>query len=65
MRKFVEAYRKIGDPEDRFDIDFWQAQGPEAIFRAALDLVLDAERLKHGHVDEPRFDRSVESFRKL
>jgi len=35
MRKPTEAYRRIGDPEDDFDIAFWQAQGPEAIFDAA------------------------------
>ena len=38
MLKVVEAYRKIGDPEDRFDVEFWQAQGDRAIFQAALEL---------------------------
>lgn len=59
-----EAYRKIGDPDDRFDIEFWQAQGDVAIFRAALEIVLDAQRLKNGHADEPRILRTVESFQK-
>ena len=35
MREIRESYRKIGDPEDRFDIEFRQSQGPEAIFEAA------------------------------
>jgi len=64
-KKIVETYRKIGDPDDHFDIEFWQSQGDEAIFRAALELVMDTQRLKNGHVDEPRLLRTVESFQKL
>jgi len=65
MAEIIEAYRKIGDPEDRFDIEFWQSQGAQAIFRAALELVLDSQILRNGHADEPRLQRSVESFQKL
>jgi hypothetical protein len=35
MREIYEAYRRIGDTDERFDIDFWQSQGDEAIFKAA------------------------------
>jgi hypothetical protein len=65
MAEIVEAYRKIGDPEDRFDIEFWQSQGAQAIFRAALELVLDSQRLRNGHADEPRLQRTIESFQRL
>ncbi len=61
----TESYGRMGDPGNRFDVEFWQAQGPEAIFEAALDLVLDAMLLKTGHAVEPRLQRSVESFRKI
>jgi hypothetical protein len=47
-----------GEPADReFDIDFWQEQGDEAIFRAAWEMVLMAERFKHDR--EPTFQRTV------
>ena len=58
-------FRKLGDPDDRFDRDFWQSQGPAAIFDAALEIVLDEIMLKTGHADEPRLQRTVESFQKL
>jgi len=64
MRKIVEAYRRIGDTDDRFDIAFWQSQGDEAIFKAALDMLLDYLMLRYGHVDEPRLQRTIESFGK-
>lgn len=62
MPEIVEAYRKIGDPDDRFDVEFWQRQGPEAIFRAALELIMDAQIVRHGHADEPRLQRTIEHF---
>ena len=65
MTPFYESYRRIGDPEDRFDIQFWQAQGDQAIFEASLELVLDSLIVKNGHADEPRLLRTVESFQKL
>ena len=65
MREITEAYRKIGDPDDRFDIEFWQSQGDRAIFQAALELARDAMIVRHGHVDEPRLQRTVESFQRL
>jgi hypothetical protein len=64
MRDIKESYGRIGDDEDRFDIEFWQRQGDQAIFNAALDMVLDYLMLRHGHVDEPRLQRTVESFGK-
>ena len=44
-------------PDRRFDIDFWQEQGDEAIFRAAWEMVVTAEEFKHGR--QPRFQRTV------
>lgn len=63
--KFFESYRRFGDPDDNFDIRFWQTQGPKAIFDAAWGMVLDYLALKHGHAVEPRLQRTVESFRKV
>jgi hypothetical protein len=64
MRKISEAYRRIGDPSDRFDIDFWQSQGERAIFEAALEMILDYLILRYGHADQPRLQRTVEFFGK-
>ena len=53
-----------GFPADRhFDIDFWQEQGDEAIFRAAWEMVELAEEVKHGR--KPTFQRSVTQLRKI
>ncbi len=46
-----------GFPDRTFDIEFWQEQGDEAIFRAAWDMVVTAEEFKHGR--QPRFERTV------
>lgn len=37
-----------GFPDRSFDIEFWQAQGDEAIFAAAWELVELAEEMNHG-----------------
>lgn len=64
MRVIKESYGRIGDNEGRFDIEFWQGQGDQAIFNAALDMILDYLMIRHGHVDKPRLQRTVESFGK-
>ncbi|HDP35646.1 MAG TPA: hypothetical protein ENN29_11130 [Candidatus Hydrogenedentes bacterium] len=65
MSDFIEAYKAIGDEEEDFDIAFWQAQGPDAIFDAAMQLILDAELIRNGDAEEPRLDRTVESYQRL
>jgi len=64
MREVSESYQRIGDQDDRFDTEFWQSQGDQAIFAAALEMILDYLILRHGHVDKPRLQRTVESFGK-
>jgi hypothetical protein len=64
MREASEAYRRIGDPDDRFDIEFWQSQGSEAIFAAALEMISDYLILRNGQLDQPRLQRTVEFFGK-
>ena len=59
-----ENYGKLGE-EDNFDIDFWQSQPPEVLFEAASQLIKDYLLLKEGYADEPRLQRTVESFRKV
>ena len=38
--------RDIDGDDERFDVLFWQAQGPDAIFRAAWGLVVTAHEIK-------------------
>jgi len=65
MRDIRESYERIGDNEGRFDIEFWQGQGDQAIFNAALDMILDYLMIRHGHADKPRLQRTIESFGKM
>ena len=44
-------------PDREFDIDFWQAQGDEAIFSAAWEMVVLAEEIKYGR--KPTLQRTV------
>ena len=44
-------------PDRSFDIEFWQEQGDEAIFRAAWEMVELAEQVKHGR--KPTLLRTV------
>ena len=47
-----------GKPADRqFDIDFWQAQGDEAIFDAIWEMIVMMEEAKYGR--QPTFQRTV------
>lgn len=64
MREIKEAYRRIGDNADRFDVEFWQSQGDQAIFDAATEMILDYLLIRQGHADKPRLQRTIESFGK-
>jgi hypothetical protein len=65
MREIEESYGRIGENERRFDIDFWQKQGDQAIFEAALDMIMDYLLIRYGHADKPRLQRTVEHFGKI
>ena len=54
-----------GFPDRKFDIDFWQQQGDEAIFSAAWELVELAEGFKGADVNlKPDFKDLLRSFNK-
>jgi hypothetical protein len=63
--KFQETYGKIGEADDRFNVTFWQAQGERAIFEAAEGMIRDYLLLREGYVNEPRLQRTVESFQEI
>jgi hypothetical protein len=49
-------------PDRKFDIEFWQEQGDEAIFRAAWEMVELAEEFKHGR--KPTLQRTVTKLKR-
>ncbi len=51
--------REIKGSDREFDLKFWQAQAPSAIFEAAWELVELAAKLKGKNPDELRLQRSV------
>lgn len=61
---FVEEYGRLENSDRSFDRRFWQAQGAKAIFDAAYDLIRDYWLLKENYADEPRIQRTLESFGK-
>ena len=65
MKKVEENYQQIKDDHRAFDIRFWQAQGDQAIFEAASDMVKDYLLIRGQDADEFRLQRSVEAFRKI
>ena len=60
-KKWIEI-ADIGAGDPAFDIKYWQAQGPEAIFTAAWELVVLAHEVKGGDPSELRLDRSAFSI---
>jgi hypothetical protein len=61
---FVERKGRISDLDRTFDIEFWQAQSPQARFDAAWELVVHYARVKGADVHQLRLQRSVETFQK-
>jgi len=64
MRKFEGNYQRISDDKRLFDIRFWQSQGDIAIFEAAAEMLNDYFFIRGKNVDESRFQRTIETFRK-
>ena len=50
-------------PDRDFDEEFWQEQGPEAIFDAAFELVMTAEEVKNGR--RPSLQGSVTRVKRV
>lgn len=65
IRKIKERYGRIEDVGRRFDREFWQSTGDEAIFDAVWEMIVDYTILRGDNADEFRIQRTVESFRKI
>jgi hypothetical protein len=57
QRRWKTRVVRGGFPDRNFDIEFWQEQGDEAIFRAAWEMMLMAEEFKNGR--QPGLQRTV------
>lgn len=60
----VESYGKLTDLDRSFDLEFWQAQSPQARFDATWDLIVHYAKTRGIDVRQLRLDRSVESFQR-
>lgn len=58
-REILVSHGKIQDLDRGFDIYFWQEQGPEAIFKAAWELVVNYATSRGMNESELRLQRSV------
>jgi hypothetical protein len=54
----MERYGRISEMDRRFDIEYWQRLGAEAIFEAAWQMAAEAHG--HGGSNELRLRRTVE-----
>jgi hypothetical protein len=50
-------------PDRTFDNEFWQAQGDEAIFSAAWEMVRARRKMKYGR--RPTLQRTVTALQRL
>ena len=63
--EIMERIGKISETDRSFDVEFWQRQGPNAIFAAAWEMVEEAYRWKGGSESERAFQRTVERLKPL
>ena len=60
----MERIGKMSESGRRFDVEFWQRQGAAAIFAAAWEMVVEANRMKGRSDSELTFQRTVECVRR-
>jgi len=60
----MERYGRLRDMDRSFDIAYWQRLGPQAIFEAAWQMVVEAHSRRPGGSDELKFRRSIETFQR-
>jgi hypothetical protein len=58
-------YGKIEDLDKSFDIEIWQKQGSQEIFKVAWSMVVDYYKFKGFDLNELRLHRTIENTGKL
>lgn len=61
----MERLGRVSESDRSFDIEFWQKQGPSAIFAAAWQMVIDTYKLKGWSDSELRLQRSIEKLERM
>jgi hypothetical protein len=56
----MERVGKMSESNRGFDVEFWQRQGTNAIFAAAWEMVVEANRMKGKSDSELAFQGTVE-----
>jgi hypothetical protein len=65
MRKGITERRgKLEELDRSFDLQFWQAQSPQARFSAAWELIVYASDIKGKDVRQLRLQRSTATFQR-
>jgi hypothetical protein len=61
----MERNGRIEEMDRSFDVAYWQRFGPNAIFAAAWEMVVEAHRLKGASESELELQRTVETVKRL
>ncbi|MBI4670044.1 MAG: hypothetical protein HY741_00015 [Chloroflexi bacterium] len=65
MRKDITEHKgQLQELDRSFDLQFWQAQKPQARFDATWELVLHAYAAKRNDIRQLRLDRSIEKYQR-
>jgi hypothetical protein len=60
----MERHGRLSEMDRKFDVEYWQRLGPEAIFEAAWQMVVGAHSRQPGGLDALRLRRTVEHFQR-
>jgi len=60
----VERRGKLNELDRSFDLQFWQAQSPQARFDATWELIVHAMKVKGQDVRQLRLQRSITTFQR-
>jgi hypothetical protein len=63
-RKMTTRLLRGQHPDRTLDVEFWQKQGAEAIWAAAMEMVETAEELKNGRKPE-RLQRNITCLKRI
>jgi len=64
-RNIQENYGRLENADRNWDIEFWQKDGPTAIFDAVWEMILDHRLLTEHDASQPRLQRTVEHYGKM
>ncbi len=63
-KAYMERKGKLSELDRSFDLKFWQAQSPNARFKAAWEVIQHAWIVNGNDVRQLRLQRSVETYQK-